>query len=203
MCLTRASRRYGDRSQSEEMAPQVSQDRWISISETCRVPTDHQAPSQEVVTTATTRNLGGSARAEAEDEQELEKHGMTDGVELVLSRLFRWRMGRMERRAGQLAQCAPYRNGSSGWRPRTRSRTSGDWGGEIDKHVADDVIKLHTEYHVPAPAASYAASAPVMEYIVLSLSLWWSTSHQPRLRPRLTTYLHQSVSTCRLHQVCT
>ena len=35
--------------------------------------------------------------------------------------------------------------------------------GEIDKH---DVIKLHTEYHAPAPAASHAASAPVVEYIV-------------------------------------
>ena len=60
-----------------------------------------------------------------------------------------------------------------------------DWGGEIDKHVADDVIKLHTGYHVPAPAASCAASAPSAELTLLLLSLWWSTSHQPRLRPRL------------------
>ena len=42
-----------------------------------------------------------------------------------------------------------------------------DWRGEIDKHA---VIKLHTEYHVPAPEASYAVSAPVVEYIVPSAS---------------------------------
>ena len=37
-----------------------------------------------------------------------------------------------------------------------------DW----DKHASDDVIKLHTEYHAPAPAASYVASAPVVEYML-------------------------------------
>ena len=44
-----------------------------------------------------------------------------------------------------------------------------DWGGEIDKHAIDDVIKLHTEYHAPAPVVSCAASAPVVEYFVPAL----------------------------------
>ena len=38
-----------------------------------RVPTDHQAPSQETVTTATTRNLGGMLTPVTEEEQELVK----------------------------------------------------------------------------------------------------------------------------------
>ena len=92
------------------------------------------------------------------------------GVELVLSRLFRWRMERMERRAGKLAQCAPYRNGSNGWKPKDSFKNVIDWRSEIDKHAVDDVIKLHTEYHVRAPAASYAASVPVVEYITPATS---------------------------------
>ena len=60
MCLARVKDEGKERSHTEEMDPKVSLTGLDQYKrDVSRVPTDHPASSQEAVTTATTRNLGG------------------------------------------------------------------------------------------------------------------------------------------------
>ena len=75
--------------------------------------------------------------------------------------------GKMERRAGKPAQCAPYRNGSNGWKPRTRSRTSRT-GTSMLQMMSSSFTQSTTRQH--QRLMSYVASAPVVEYIAPATS---------------------------------
>ena len=91
---------------------------------------------------------------------------VVNGVELVLSPLFLMAYGKNGATCWLAGAVRTLRKRVEWLEAKDSFKNVRDWGGEIDKNVADDVIKLHTEYHVPAPAASYAASASVVEYIV-------------------------------------
>ena len=73
VCLACATAAGVERSQTEEMSPQVSLADQHKR-DASRVPIDHEEPSPEAVTTATTRNLGGMSTQMPRKSKSLSRH---------------------------------------------------------------------------------------------------------------------------------